>query len=431
MFALLLIIAYLKGAIRGLRPIYLADHRLSLAWTLFFLVVLLQAMHSFLRWGNPMVSLLGIAFYLGPIAALLMGLAYARSQRWIERFLIGYVLIIAPAALSTYLSLHFSEQWAILRDIGTFTGTHLIIYDQGTIMFSHPGVFRVGELAGWHAMTSIAFLSVLAIRRRSFFLRLLIGILVIALVGAIMLTGRRKMLMTVLIFFAFQSVILILLKKGFNRVTGTILIMVTATTLAFILLGQGGDSTQQSLYVERGKSVFAGIDDRLQMVSNLMRSAWWRSEVIGVGAGVAGQGSRYVGGSGARAVGGSAESGFGLIIVELGAAGVLVIIWLFYRLTLRVWRGMRMLASLDGSLILYAATFLAFLIANLATFGAAAQLYSDLAVLITIGLVAGMLFSLLNHGIQAHGLQMRQTRSAYAARPGDIQASPLWEISPK
>ena len=232
MFALLLIIAYLKGAIRGLRPIYLADHRLSLAWTLFFLVVLLQAMHSFLRWGNPMVSLLGIAFYLGPIAALLMGLAYARSQRWIERFLIGYVLIIAPAALSTYLSLHFSEQWAILRDIGTFTGTHLIIYDQGTIMFSHPGVFRVGELAGWHAMTSIAFLSVLAIRRRSFFLRLLIGILVIALVGAIMLTGRRKMLMTVLIFFAFQSVILILLKKGFNRVTGTILIMVTATTLA-------------------------------------------------------------------------------------------------------------------------------------------------------------------------------------------------------
>ena len=44
----------------------------------------------------------------------------------------------------------------------------------------------------------------------------------------------------------------------------------------------------------------------------------------------------------ARAVGGSSEAGLGKIVVELGIPGALVILWLLYRLALRVWQGFRL-----------------------------------------------------------------------------------------
>lgn len=409
LFAVVMLVAYGRGAIKGLRPLYLHDARLEKSWIWFILVVLLQAGNALVRWGNPLISVLGVVFYLGPVAALLVGAAYVRSEQQIERFLKTYVLIMVPAALTVYLSAEFADQWPVLRDVGTFTGTQLVIYDAGTVLVSHPGVFRVGELAAWHAATSIAFLSVLGMRYPSLVFRLFIGVLAVALVGAIILTGRRKMLMALPIFFSFQWVLLILLHRGLTRRTGALLTMVLAGALAFSFLGHEEQVTRGSYYAQRGESVFESTDERLQTTQNLVISAWYRSGGIGVGAGVAGQGMRFAGDSGGAqyAVGGSAESGLGMIIVELGAPGVVVMLWLLFNLASRIWKGLRMLRFVNERLLVYAVSFVALLLANLATFGVATQLYSDHVVLIVLGLVAGMLFALVNAGIEQYHAQVR------------------------
>ena len=437
MFVLIFIVAYAQGSVRGLRPLYLHDARLRTAWGLFILVVVLQAGHTLVRWGNPMIAVLGLVFYLGPILALLIGFAYARSEQRIIHLLTVYVLIMVPSALTVYLSAEYGDQWPVLRDVGTFTGTQLVISFGGASMASYPGIFRVGELAAWHAATSIAFLSILVIRKPSLLSMIVAGLLGSLLVGVIILTGRRKMLMTLTVFFSFQWVLILLLRKGLTRANGILLLLAVVGTLAFSLLGHEEGIGETSAYSERGLSVLESTDDRLDTTLNLVQSAWYRSGGIGVGAGVAGQGARFAGGSGAQAVGGSAEAGLGMIIVELGLAGLVAMIWLLYCLTTRMWAGLRMLARINVRWMIYGASFAAFLIANLATFGVAVQLYSDYVVLILLGLVAGMLFALVSAGIELYYAQGRlrweqrmgtvDWAGAPAARPTtpDLQGDPF------
>ena len=58
------------------------------------------------------------------------------------------------------------------------------------------------------------------------------------------------------------------------------------------------------------------------------------------------------------------------------------------------------MARASESLSYYAASFAALLIANIATFTVATQVYGDHVILIVLGLVAGMLFSLAMAGIE-------------------------------
>ncbi|WP_295392346.1 hypothetical protein [uncultured Thiodictyon sp.] len=440
LFALIFLVAYAQGAVRGLRPLYLHDSGLRRAWWLFFLMVLLQGAHTLERLGNPMVATLGLIFYFAPVAALLVGIAYARSERQIERFVITYVLIMVPTALTVYLSPEYAKDWPVLRDVGSFTGAALVISGDRGPLLSHPGLLRVGELAAWHAATAIAFISVLVIRRPSLLLRILAGLAIIALLGAIILTGRRKMLMTLTIFFTLQWTLLIVLRQGLNRLTVTVLVMILAGSLAFALLGQDKPQADRrnSAYVQRGLSVFESADERLDRSIDLLNAAWYRAGVLGIGAGMAGQGARYAGGTDAEdedededeedaragRIQGAAEAGVGMIVVELGGAGAAIVLWLLYRLATRLWFGVGLLGD---SLLVYAASFSALLIANMATFGAANQLYGDHAVLILLGLVAGMLFASVNAGIK---LKRRQTQLQQKALGSGRPSGPANRLRP-
>ena len=405
MFALVALVAYSQGALRGRwRALALGDADLLQAWSLFALVVVAQAAHAVLRWGNPLIGVLGVLFYLGPILALMVGMAYAQTQARIDRLLGTYVLIMVPASLTVYLSVDYGMQWPVLRDVGAFTGSQIIIFHGGQALESLSGVFRVGELAAWHAATSIAFLSILVLRRPSLIRIIGAGVLGVLLVGAIVLTGRRKMLMTLTVFFSFQWVLFMLLRRGVSRLSGAMLAFALILAVGFSLLGheEWDLASPSAAYVDRGLTVFETTDERLDTTWNLVQSAWSRSGGIGVGAGMAGQGSRFAGGGAvaAQAVGGSAEAGLGFIIVELGLPGVLALFWLMFVLVRRLWQGLRMLARVNDQWLLYAVSFAALLIANLATFGVAVQLYSDYVVLITLGLVAGMMFTLVDAGIR-------------------------------
>ncbi len=424
MFALVALVAYTRGAMYGLRPLYLHDSSLRTAWGLFISIVVLQALHTLARGGGLAMSVLGLAFYLGPVVGLLIGFAYARSEAWILRLLTGYVMIMAPAALTVYLAAEFGNQWPVLRDVGAMTGTHVLISGFGQPLESYSGLFRVGELAAWHAATSIAFLTILVMRRPRLVWIIGAGLLAALLVGAIILTGRRKMLMALAIFFAFQWVLLVVLRQGLIRRNKILLVIAISGVMGFGLLGHEDDGTVRSYYVERGESVFISTDDRLAMTLGLVEWAWRTSGILGKGAGVAGQGARYAGERPEDVNVGATEVGLGLILVELGLPGLLVILWLTLLLVRRLWWGLWILAGVNPSLPTYAVSFLALLVANAATFGTATQLYSDYVVLITLGLIAGMLFAVVYAGIEDYRLHFAWQARYYGACSASPDAYP-------
>jgi hypothetical protein len=385
-FGLIAAVAIGKNAINPLRVLWLGDKPLRAAFYLYFAIVAIQLLHSLARWGSPIVPVFGAIFYLGPVVALLLVITFARQEIWLERFIKYYLALMVPACLTVYLSLYFKEIIPVLRDVGAFQGRELIIYDVGTILYSSPGLFRVGERAAFHAATCCAFLSILLLEKRGWLgARVWYSALIILLVGAIILTGRRKMLMALAIFWVLQFFLLAVLRRGMSRQATAILVLGLLFAAGIGFVGEG----EASLYVQRGSSVFQGLGERVPTAIRLFLSAIDRSGGLGFGAGIAAQGARFAGIENAVLVGGSSESGLGLLMVELGIPGFLMV----FNLARVFLAKLRMVATVDDHLLVYVVSFGALLLANAATFTVATQLYGDYFVLIILGIIAGMFYA--------------------------------------
>lgn len=392
-FGIVAVIALSRNALGGVRDLWMGDNTLRIAFYLYFFIVSVQCLHSLIRWGSPIVPLFGAIFYLGPVVALLVVIGFARQELWLDRFIKTYLVIMVPVCLTVYLSLLFKDAVPMLRDVGSFLGRELIIYDVGTILYSYPGLLRVGEIAAFHAAVCCAFLSMLLLQKRGWMSgRLWYAMLIILLVGAIILTGRRKMLMALCIFWVLQFYFLSFMRRGMSRQLIAILVTGLVFSIGIGFFGEG----ETSLYLQRGSTVFAGLNERLPTAFNLFSSAIGRSDGLGLGAGVAAQGARFAGIDNSMLVGGASESGLGLLVVELGLPGFFIVLWLLINLARVCMSKMKAVSEIDDHLLLYTVSFAALLLANMATFAVATQLYGDYFVLITLGVVAGMFYSTIN-----------------------------------
>ena len=415
-FGFVAAVALGRNALGSLRELWMGDDTLKVAFYLYFLVVIVQCLHSLLRWESPLVPLFGLIFYLGPVVALLVVIGFAKQEIWLNRFIGTYLLIMVPVCLTVYLSLLFKDSVPVLRDVGSFLGNQLVIYDVGTVLYSYPGLLRVGEIAAFHAAVCCAFLSMLMLGKTGWLRgRLWYALLIIALVGAIALTGRRKMLMALCIFWVLQFYFLTALRGGASRQAVVILVLGLVFSVAIGLAGE----SETSLYLQRGSTVFSGMDERVSTAINLFLSAIDRSSGVGLGAGIAAQGARFAGIDNSLFVGGSSESGIGLLVVELGIPGFIIIVWLLFNLARVVVAKLKAVARIDDHLLLYAVSFAALLLANMATFSVATQLYGDYFVLITLGVVAGMLYSTINRGIRKRALYIAILAQVSARRTSD------------
>ena len=415
-FGFVAAVALGRNALGSLRELWMGDDTLKVAFYLYFLVVIVQCLHSLLRWESPLVPLFGLIFYLGPVVALLVVIGFAKQEIWLNRFIGTYLLIMVPVCLTVYLSLLFKDSVPVLRDVGSFLGNQLVIYDVGTVLYSYPGLLRVGEIAAFHAAVCCAFLSMLMLGKTGWLRgRLWYALLIIALVGAIALTGRRKMLMALCIFWVLQFYFLTALRGGASRQAVVILVLGLVFSVAIGLAGE----SETSLYLQRGSTVFSGMDERVSTAINLFLSAIDRSSGVGLGAGIAAQGARFAGIDNSLFVGVSSESGIGLLVVELGIPGFIIIVWLLFNLARVVVAKLKAVARIDDHLLLYAVSFAALLLANMATFSVATQLYGDYFVLITLGVVAGMLYSTINRGIRKRALYIAILAQVSARRTSD------------
>ncbi len=412
------LVAVTRGSLGSIRSVWFGDEALKSAFNLYFLLIALHILHALLRWGTPVIPVFGAVFYLGPVVTLLLVIGFARDVIWMDRFVKAYLMIMVPVTLTIYLSPVLMDRLPVLREVGSFVGAELKIYDVGTVLYSYPGLMRVGEIAAFHAATCVALLTMAIYERRPSLARRIVYIaLIVALVGAIAMTGRRKMLMTLTLFWVFQFFLLSVLRRGITRRLVVVLLVGIAVAVGFGVMSQGESS---SMYLTRGVSVFSSVGARFDTAVMLLESALGRSSWLGLGAGTASQGMRYSGVDVSRYVGGSAESGIGYIAVELGLPGLLVIVWVGYNLLRVLWVQLKRVARINDQSLIRAVSYAALLAANAATFVVATQLYGDYFVLIVLGVFAGGLYSAIYDAYGKYAVLKRYQLAQQQRMPGQV-----------
>src|SRR5262249_10236963 len=129
---------------------------------LLLLLIVLEAFNSFIRFGNPMVPLIGLLTYLLPVPATVFAyqLVLRAGEVRIHQFMKCYVLFIMVALTTVYLE-YAGYDWPVLGTVGS----RLLIYDVGTVIVAKSGIIRAPEIAAWHAMTCACFVLLLATLR--------------------------------------------------------------------------------------------------------------------------------------------------------------------------------------------------------------------------------------------------------------------------
>lgn len=378
-----------RGVPMSFRPIHAWDPRLRLPLRLFGALVLLQAVAAFARSGSLVIPAIGVLSYLAPLPAILMAYHFARTERDVVRFAEIYLAAAALMATGIYLS-YLGFEWPALAAVG-----------EGLIAFSPggeqlpllAGFFRAPEIAAWHIATAVCLLLLLMVvsgRSAPQLWMVAVGVL---LLGALLLTGRRKAIVEILIFLAAFIFLLAFFRKGALRLTGAFAAAVVLAVGGYELFVPEQVTTGMVGYYERGVRVDEEAPGRLATMT--VHSLGWvieRNGVLGSGAGMGSQGAQHFGG-GVAVVGYAAEGGLGKILAELGIPGLLVIAWLgiallgyLWRVMLAVRRGLPARAQLAYGLA-------ALLAANAAVYVAAHQVFGDLFVLLLLGWMIGFLLA--------------------------------------
>lgn len=311
---------------------------------------------------------------------------------YIVKLLKFYALAGILACATIYLE-YLGLDWQVLGEIGS----GIVIYDLGTAFRGMTGIMRSPDIAAWHVVTALSFFVILLLTAFRFRNVVLGGLVVLAIVGAGVLTGRRKIILQILIFLAIYWVLLVAYSRESRRLGGLAVII---AVLGYALLSGAERSSRDipffDLYVERGMTVFKDAEDRVQGVG--LASVGWayqRTGFFGAGVGVATQGARFFR---ERSLGleGPAEGGFGKVAAELGIPGLVVSLWLLVAMCRVMWRQFKTIA-VDPIAARLAYGFTGLAIANFVAFIVAAQVFGDLFVLILLGVVIGSFFALGHH----------------------------------
>jgi hypothetical protein len=363
------------------------DYRIVGPLMIYLGLVGLQALHSLARYSSPFITALGAIFYLAPLATIIVGYTQFQAMRYVRIFLFVFCALAFVVAVSVYLSFSGVES-AVLNEVGS----GLVIYDQGTVLRAYSGLMRSSEIASWHMGAAICFLLIMAVTNNRLSSWVLAGLVVAVLVGAIFLTGRRKMLVQIAIFSAlFFPLLRYYQGRMSTRLVG-VLVMLSVLGMAVYSLAPNLDGTTYDLYLARGASVFGDAGERFRTLG--LGSISWAIRAHGLfggGLGVASQGAaHFVQGISS----GAGEGGLGKLVSELGVLALPVIAWLAYRIASFLHKCLMLAAKFSPDVLGFVVGIAVFLVANIPTFVVASQVYGDVFVLLVLGLLTGALFAI-------------------------------------
>jgi hypothetical protein len=372
----------------------------------FCVVVVGQAVRTLAEHQNVKLAMLGLMSYLAPLSAAAVGYAFARSASILKRFLVCYAMFSVAASTGVYLAF-LGYDWSVLDQVGA----GLILFAQGMQLDVYPGFMRSPEVAAWHAAAGVCVLVMLGSTTKRSGGRLAAVGLILLLLGAAFLTGRRKVLVEIVLFLAAYWASLAYARAGARRVVS---VAAMAALIAWLALSQLVEPEEAgprlAPYVRHGATGFADAPDRFSSLG--LASVGWAFDqygLVGAGAGTGSQGGQHFAGE-AELVGGVAEGGLGKVTAELGLPGLLAGAWMLTALVWTLWRGRAEAQRLSPELAALRYGLLAFLGANAVTFVVASQVYGDLFVLLLLGWCVGFVLAILRltpTGQPATGLSQR------------------------
>ncbi len=388
---------------------------------LFVLLVALQAANGLVRSGVPLRTVIGVGFYLAPLLGLWVGFQLGLQQPFLRRLLQVYLLCSALVAGTVFLD-YQGVDFPLFQEVG---GGIRIDFRPGFFAFGSSGLWRTSELASWHLSASAALAIVMAAAAGRPGARY--GWLLLA--GAFALlsitTGRRKGIVYVAVFLA--VFVWLLARNAPGRSAGRLLAtLLSAGSLALVLMFLVPDTILGDDFGEYVSRAATARNDLLERFNVLgvrgFLSGLRISGGLGLGVGSLAQtGDLQVG----AAEGGEAafvmESGGGKLAAELGIPGLLILVPLSFQLARALVRNLALIRLLPAATANLELGLLAFALAQIPFFAAAAGVYGDPFVLLLCGLSIGTVFavpSLL--GQQA----ARQNAIAVAPAPAALPVAP-------
>jgi hypothetical protein len=171
---------------------------------LFLWIVAAQVMLTLANTGSVILAGLGIMVYSMPFVALMLAMYFANTIEAVAGALKVYIFFSLLFSLGVYLNV-LGYQEGILDSVRA----GLFVYpDDGGVLKLPSGLFRAAETAAWHGATA-AVLAALLVMLRMFPVGSLAGVIIIAiLVDAVVLAGRRKMVVELLFFAVMFSAFL-------------------------------------------------------------------------------------------------------------------------------------------------------------------------------------------------------------------------------
>jgi hypothetical protein len=391
---------------------------LKVPFSLFVALVVTQAMHSFVRYGSAFMAGIGLLVWLAPIPAVVLAYQYAsrRGLLGIRRWMLVYVIAALLALSGVYLE-YIGYEWRTLGEIGEGQ----IIYDVGTVLKAYSGFFRASEIAAWHTAAIACFVFMLSVGKKPTLMRIVMALALIAvLVSLGILTGRRKMLIEIIIFISTYLFLVAWLQRGMARLAMVVLVMGASgyvLIVGFVAPDLVQRSYSKSMYVEnaqriegyaaRGQSVFADLPSRVKALG--VEPVVWAVDNFGwfgAGLGTGSQGTNEIA-EAHNIQRWAAEGGLGKVAMELGVPGLFVGLWLLVALAKHLQRQLGVLSKISPQHARMAYGLIAFLVANAATFSVATQAYSDLFILLILGWCLGFLLAMPVLAVKGDGLRRR------------------------
>lgn len=360
---------------------------LATPFMIYLSLVFIQAVHSLINFQSSLLTGLGAIFYLAPLVAIVVGYRLFSEFHSLRIFLITYCLFATTVGLSILLSYSGFES-----DLLGEVGSGLIIYDQGTVLKAYSGLMRSSEIAAWHVSASLCFFIILVVTKFSLKSVFWVSLSAAVLLSAMILTGRRKSIVLVLMFALIYFPLLQHYRKNLSNIVLSMFVVIVLLVLGASFIAPQLQGTTYDLYLARGASVFDDIGGRATQLG--IGSVTWAYRIHGFwggGLGVASQGAQhfvtdYNGGAG--------EGGLGKIVSELGFFALPILAWLSLRVVQHINRALKAVAKLSPENLSVFVGVLAFLMANLPSFVVASQAFGDVFILLILGLLASSLFAI-------------------------------------